>query len=155
MTSTAMATPKVDVLKRLHPLGALSDDRLQELASFCHAEALEAGTNPLLAPRGAGESVYINRGSVRLIYGDDSEETVAAGTEAARLPLGSGRVVRDARVLEAAEVIRVDNDLVDIMVTWNQIEAIGELRGDPPPGHPGVASHSGWTQFAGVFSVDA
>jgi rhodanese-related sulfurtransferase len=152
-----MATPTVDVLRKFHPLGALSDDRLQELASFCGVESVAAGQNPLPAQGASGESVYISRGRVRLTYADGSSEDVTADTEAARLPLGSGRAVHGASALEASEVIRVDNDLVDIMVTWNQIEAIGELGAHPrtSAARGSTQAHSGWTQFAGVFSVDA
>jgi rhodanese-related sulfurtransferase len=152
-----VATPTVETLRKLQPLGVLSDERLLELASFCQNLAVPAGADPLETQRATGESVYLIEGSVRLTYTDGAVETVAADTDAARLPLGSVRPVREAIALEPLEIVRIDVDLVDIMVTWNQIEMIGELRvpelrSPTPAGSP---QRSGWTQFAGVFSVDA
>ncbi len=152
-----MASLSASTLRGFEPFSALSDERLQELASFCRSEVLPAGTDPLAGSARTEQSSYLARGSVESVSPAGTRVRIAAGSAAARLPLAKGEPDVQLRALEQIEVVRIDDDLIDIMVTWNQIESIGQLelprvaRDEHKPEQATVD----WSSFAEVFSVDA
>jgi rhodanese-related sulfurtransferase len=151
-----MKTPSVATLSRLEPLGALSPDRLAELSSFCHTETLAAEVDPFQSEASLAQSIYVLRGAVEVSYQDGHVEVITDLAAAGLRPIGKGRRVARARTLAPTELMRIDDDLIDIMVTWNQIEALGELgplQGIPERARAAVGA-TGWTQFIGAFSLD-
>ncbi|MGA2552236.1 MAG: cyclic nucleotide-binding domain-containing protein [Burkholderiaceae bacterium] len=151
-----MKSPSVATLSHLDPLCALSPDRLAELSSFCRTEAIPEDADPFDANEGDGYSVYVLHGAIEVTYQDGEREVVSDTASSGRRPIGKGRRVLKARALTPTELMRIDDDLIDIMVTWNQIETLGEM-GLPQSGSEGAPRHDrrgGWTQFIGVFSLD-
>jgi rhodanese-related sulfurtransferase len=151
-----MNTPSVATLSRLDPLGALSPDRLAELSSFCHTETMPADVDPFAEGSGLAQSVYVLHGAVEVTYQDGGHEVVTDTTVSGHRPIGKGRRILNARTLAPTELMRVDDDLIDIMVTWNQIETLGkfEVPADPADSARPAPGQTGWTQFIGVFSLD-
>lgn len=150
-----MTSPSVDLLKNLEPLSALPRDRLSELASFFHTEAMPKDADAFPLAMALDRSVYVVKGRVEVTYDDGQKEIVESSTASGRRPIGKGRRVAQARTMTPAELVSIDDDLIDIMITWNQIEALGEMHGGRATGPlPPAAGQSGWTQFIGVFSLD-
>lgn len=118
--------PSREVVRELVPLSSLSEERLEELISLASLESHPPGA--VLFRRGEldGQAVYLLNGHVRLVFPDeDAERIVKAGTDEARHPLGD-RQPRRATAIAATSVtvLRVDANLLDYMLTWDQITAL-------------------------------
>ncbi len=126
--------PDREVLRGLVPLSSLSAERLDELVSLAVLESHPAGT--VLFRRGEldNQAIYLLSGQVRLVFPDeDAERIVKAGTEEARHPIGDRQPRRATAVaLSPVTVLRVDANLLDYMLTWDQVTAL-----ESPGGHAG------------------
>ncbi len=124
--------PDRAALRELVPLSSLSDERLEELVSLASLESQPAGT--VLFRRGEldNQALYLLSGQVRLLFPEeDAERIVKAGTEEARHPLGDRQPRRATAVaMTAVTVLRVDANLLDYMLTWDQITALEGPEGD-------------------------
>jgi rhodanese-related sulfurtransferase len=155
------------LLAGLEPLASLSQGRLGELADVCFIERITAGFDPFRVRGLQGQSVYLLSGELELTFVDGTKLTVAGGTPAARHPLGrGGRTILRCRALYDGELIRIDDDLLDIMVTWDQLAG----RDAPSSAATGAGSAQkkeivhdtageavapDWSMLSGVFSVKA
>ena len=122
---TRMAATKVSVeaLKTLDPLASLSDARLAELAQLCVIEAVPRAEDPVHLHSVAGQSVYLVRGELALAFGQGRSEVIVGGGAEARYPLGKRRAFKSAKAVTDVELIRIDDDLLDVMLTWDQAAA--------------------------------
>ena len=154
------SAPRVseDTLRALVPLGALSPGRVKELAEVCFVERVTAGADAFRVRGPLGQAVYVLGGELELKLADGSSARVRAGTEAARHALGRrGAPVRSATAVANSEIVRIDDDLLDIMVTWDQLAA-GETAAKPEAAKPaaqGSVAPPDWSMMSGVFSVKA
>ena len=111
-------------LAALAPLGALPAERLRELAEVAALERAARGSDPLAAHRGAARSVFLLRGEVLLMFEGGGTLVVVGGTGDGRLPLNRRPTsVARARAISEAELIALDDDLLDILVTFGQVAA--------------------------------
>lgn len=122
MTDTSDA---VDVaqLKELVPLFSLSEERLHELAALSAMSRIQPGVHLFHEGDVDNQSVYLLKGQIRLMAGEAaSDALVASGTPEARHPLGDSqpRQVSAIAVSEAL-VLRIDNNVLDYMITWDQL----------------------------------
>ena len=114
------ATP--EQLAILAPLGALSPERLRELAEVSTVEHVARGSDPLSAHKGAGRSVFLLRGEVLLMFEGGGTLVVVGGTGDGRLPLNRRTTpVARARAISEAELISLDDEELDLMVTFDQV----------------------------------
>lgn len=145
----------LELLKRLSPVAALSDSRLQELASLCYIERVSKNLNPFRMRGIAGQSVFLVRGELALSRGDGaSSEVVVGGSEEARYALGKrGAAFESAKAITDIELVRIDDDLLDIMVTWDQL-AEGGLSGAADAKDAVEPSMANWSILSGMFSVN-
>jgi rhodanese-related sulfurtransferase len=126
---TAQARPPVqraspDQLALLAPLGALSAERLRELAEVAVLERVARGGDPLAAHRGAERSVFLLSGEVLLMFEGGGTLVVVGGTGDGRLPLNRRTTpVARARAINDAELVVLDDELLDILVTFGQMPA--------------------------------
>ena len=114
----------LDVLHRLEPICALSPARLTELAGLCQIETYTLGQD-VAGAWGGEQAVYLLSGELLLRLGDGSTAVLVGATEAARWPvarLHSG--VIGAKAITDAELVRIDDDMLDILMTWDQLSAI-------------------------------
>jgi rhodanese-related sulfurtransferase len=150
-------TAKVDleILKRLSPVAALSDSRLQELASLCYIERVSKNLNPFRMRGIAGQSVFLVRGELALNRGGStSSEVLVGGTDEARYALGKrGAAFDSAKAITDIDLVRIDDDLLDIMVTWDQL-AEGGLTGSVDLQDAAAPSMANWSILSGMFSVN-
>ena len=71
----------------LAPLGALSLDRLRELAEVAVVERAARGSDPLAAHKDAAHSVFLLRGEILLMYAGGGTLVVVGGMGDGRHPL--------------------------------------------------------------------
>jgi CRP-like cAMP-binding protein len=120
------ATP--EQLALLAPLGALSTERLRELADVATLEHAARGSDPLAAHKGAQRSVFLLRGEVLLMFEGGGTLVVVGGTGDGRLPLNRRPTpVARARAINDAELVALDDETLDILVTFGQVGA-GETQ---------------------------
>ena len=111
----------IKVLASLEPIAAFGAARLRELLDYCHTENIARGTDPFKAHGLAGQSVYLVRGEIELIYQDGNRVVVNAHSEWAKHPLGKRQPnIVGATALTDSQLLRIDDDLLDRMVTWDQ-----------------------------------
>lgn len=141
-----------DTLRRLEPLSSLSADRLEELAGLCVLEQVARNSDPFRARGIAGQTVYLVRGELALAYADGSSAVLVGGSSDSRYPLGRGSPFASAKAITDVELIRIDNDLLDIMATWDQL-VVAESPAKPVAAGAGNPSLSNWMILSGMFSV--
>jgi CRP-like cAMP-binding protein len=116
------ATP--EQLALLAPLGSLSAERLRELAEVATLERAARGSDPLAAHKGGQRSVFLLRGEVLLMFEGGGTLVVVGGTGDGRLPLNRRPTpVARARAIIDAELIALDDEVLDILVTFGQLAA--------------------------------
>jgi CRP-like cAMP-binding protein len=129
-----------DILKEFVPLFSLSDERRKELAALSHCETLQPGVQLFHEGDVDNQTVYLLKGQVRL-SGADGDSTVISGTSDARHPLAD-RQPRQLSAQAASEVtvLRIDNNVLDYMITWDQLAML-----EPAPGDADAAADDdGW-----------
>jgi rhodanese-related sulfurtransferase len=152
-----MSAVSPEILRAFEPLSALSEARLKEFADLCYLESLPAGADPFRVRATSEQLSFLVAGTLRLTLGDGSEEIVSGGSAEARISLVRDPVVKAAVTETDVQMIRIDRDLLDIMLTWDQLAAFDATRtgrfktlnsalpSDPVP--------SSWNVMSGVFSV--
>jgi CRP-like cAMP-binding protein len=143
----------LETLKRLEPVSSMSEGRLAELAELCYIETVARGQDPFRARGIAGQSVYVVSGELSIVGLDGERKAVIGGIGDACVPLGKrGGQIRSAMASTDVELVRIDDDLLDIMVTWDQLAAADSDKssaGDPLDG----AALANWSILSGMFSV--
>lgn len=149
-----MAATKVslDALKGLEPLSSMSDVRLKELADLCCIESVGRSLDPFNLRSIAGQSVYLLRGELALAYGQGGSEVVVGGSADARYPLGKRRGFISAKAVTEVQLIRIDDDLLDIMLTWDQVGIQEQAGVQQPAERP--ASGANWSVMSGLFGIN-
>ena len=143
----------VEALKHLDPLSSLSDMRLQELAGLCFIESVSRNLDPFRLRSIAGQSVYLVRGELALAYSQGISEVIVGGSAEARCPLGKRRVFISAKAVTGVQLIRIDDDLLDVMLTWDQLAA-QEQVGAQQPSAERPSSGANWGVMSGLFGIN-
>ncbi|OGA13639.1 MAG: hypothetical protein A3H32_09260 [Betaproteobacteria bacterium RIFCSPLOWO2_02_FULL_63_19] len=149
-----MALEKVDIdaLKRLEPIGGLSEQRLRELADLCYVESVNKNLDPFNLRSMAGQTVYLVRGEIALNYPDGTTVTFGETADEARHPLGRrGATFKSAKAVTDLRLVRIDDDLLDIMFTWDQLAAADTRRAKEGDLDGSVLAK--WTIMSGMFSI--
>ena len=142
----------VAVLKGLEPISALSSQRLGELAELCVVEPVSKTLDPFRVKGVAGQLVFLLKGELALILGNGSSDVVVGGTPEARHPLGRRTPFAQAKAITDIELLRIDEDLLDIMVTWDQLAA-AERTGSRAT-EAGPPTMANWSILTGLFSIN-
>ncbi len=151
MTTPTLPTPPrridIDVLRQLEPIRSLSTTRLCELAVLCTSETASRGSDPFRVRSMRGQSVYLLSGELKLAFGDDSSSVVVGGCEGSLWPLAKRPpAVRDAKAITDVELVRVDDDMLDILMTWDQLSA-------NHPASSGRIKETDWRRMSGAFRL--
>src|SRR5512137_918765 len=111
----------IRVLASLEPISTFSPTRLRELLDYCHVENVSQGRDPFKELPPEGQSVYLLRGELEVEYEDGNRVLIRAASEWARHPIGKRQPpIRASRALSDVQLLRVDDELLDRMVTWDQ-----------------------------------
>ena len=153
-----MSTPDQSLLQFLEPIAKLSAGRKKELAEVCYLEKVGKGINPLrMNVTKASQLIYLTKGDLGLRFNNDKKLVLRAGSPAAKHPINNGFEIKDIVALTEIEIMRVDTELLDIMMTWDQLSAA--ILSQQPIKHGGVAGdakngkHKSWLQETRVFSA--
>ena len=121
MTDTMQDILDIRVLAALEPISTFSSARLRELLEYCHLETVEQGVDPFREGSLQGQSVYLVRGELEVVYADNNRVLIRANSEWARHPIGKRQpAIQSATALTRIQLLRVDDELLDQMVTWDQ-----------------------------------
>jgi rhodanese-related sulfurtransferase len=148
------ARVSVETLKTLEPMGSLPDARLNELTGLCQLEMVSRNSDPFLVRGIAGQAIYLLRGELVLTYPDGSSKVLVGGSDRSRYPLvHRGEVFTSARAITEVELLCIDDDLLDVMTTWDQLastEVSAKKKAENENG-----SFASWTMMSGMFSVSS
>jgi rhodanese-related sulfurtransferase len=114
-------------LVRFEPVARLSPSRLDELAAVCFLEPVSKNLDPTRMQHNGMQALYVVTGDLGIRYENGNKVILRAGTDAAKHPVDAGRLkIKDTIALTPLDIVRIDLDLLDIMLTWDQ------LSGYPP-----------------------
>lgn len=117
-------------LAEFEPLSSLSHSRLQELAGLCFVEKVSKEINPLrLNMAKAAQMMFLLTGDMGLRFQDGAKKILRASTAAAKHSIDPQRLaLQDAIALTDIEIVRIDADLLDIMMTWDQLSRLKPMQ---------------------------
>jgi len=123
----AQARQLVDkaVLKTLVPAQSLNAENFQELAGKAVVEEVAAGR--LLFKKGDADrkAVYVLSGDVELISDDGKVSLVRGGSPEAKHAIANQQPRQvTAKARNNVAITRIDSDLLDILLTWDQLSGI-------------------------------
>ncbi len=114
-------------LAQFEPIARLSANRLEELAAVCFVESVSKDLDPTRMSVNGTQALYVVKGDLGIRYDNGNKLILRAGTDAAKHSVDADRLqIKDTIALTQIEVVRIDLDLLDIMMTWDQ------LSGYPP-----------------------
>jgi rhodanese-related sulfurtransferase len=152
ITDMANDKVKVEALAGLEPISSLSASRRSELAELTFIERVSKTLDPFRIKGVSGQLVYLLKGELALILGNGSSEVVVGGTSEARHPVGRKTPFASAKAITDIELIRIDDDLLDIMMTWDQL-AVAE-EGAKRTASTEAPSIGNWAILTGLFSIN-
>jgi rhodanese-related sulfurtransferase len=143
---------KVEALTGLEPIASLSGSRRSELAELTFIERVSKTLDPFRVKGVAGQLVYLLKGELALILGNGSSEVVVGGTSEARHPIGRKTPFASAKAITDIQLIRIDDDLLDIMMTWDQLAVAEEdVKRVASTEAPSIGN---WAILTGLFSIN-
>ena len=143
----------IDTLRRLEPVSSMSEIRLRELAELCYLEHVSQGVDPFRLRGTAGQSAYLVKGELDLIQANGAVLKVSDKADESKRPLGkSGLEFVRAIAVTELDLIRIDDDLLDIMVTWDQLASVQSTNAMKRDGS-NAPTLANWSILSGMFSV--
>lgn len=121
------------ILKSLVPANALNAENFQELASKAYIEEIASGKTVFKIGDLDRKTTYLLEGQLLLTDSSGKSTTITGGTDVAKHPLSNQQPRQQtARAKTDCKVTRFDSDLLDILLTWDQLSGIevNEIRGD-------------------------
>jgi len=111
-----------EILGNLAPISKLSSARLEELAEVAIIERVSKDLDPTRMSEQGMEALYLIKGDLGIRYENGKKLILRGGSPAAKHPIDSERLrIKDTIAITPIEVVRIDLDLLDIMLTWDQI----------------------------------
>jgi CRP-like cAMP-binding protein len=108
-------------LSDLVPIKSLSPDHCQELANKSELVTLPQGKYLFKAGDKSERIVYLLTGKVELQNENGETREVVGGSKASKLPLEQSKINRTSAMAKSdVTFIKVDSNLLDIMLTWEQ-----------------------------------
>ncbi|MBL8483963.1 MAG: cyclic nucleotide-binding domain-containing protein, partial [Rhodocyclaceae bacterium] len=139
-----------EVISRLQPFAQLSPACRRELAALCRVEHVARNLDPFRVQDYAGQSVYLLKGELKLSLLNDSSEVLVGGSDGATQPLGiPPHEFLAAKAITDVELVRIDNEVLDILVTWDRIATEYEPESAPRA----RKSRLDWREMSGVFNL--
>lgn len=146
--STQATLRDMQLIKRLQPIGALSDDSLRELLPLSKKKAFSRGVDPISTTDWAGSVVYLARGELKVDGTDGTKQVLVGGSGRALMPIcRDGNRPLSTRAITDIELIGFVEDPLDVLVTWGQLAMPDSGR------QGGVVDVPDWRQMSGMFAV--
>jgi CRP-like cAMP-binding protein len=113
------------ILKTFVPPNALNHENFEELASKTYVEDVTAGATLFKTGDTDKKSVYLVEGDVHLTAVDGVISAVQAGSAQAKHALSNLQPRKHTAVAKTpCKITRIDSDLLDILMTWDQMSGI-------------------------------
>lgn len=139
-------------LARLAPLAALSPGRLAELAAATRVLRAPRGIDPLAEHAGTDHTVFLLRGEILLTFAGGGSLVVVGGSGDGLHPLNRRQItVARSKAITELELLVIDDDALDIVITWDQVAA----GGGGAAAVIGEAVRSDARFAAGAFSLES
>lgn len=151
-----MAITDPSLLEHLEPIARLSAGRKKELAALCFIEKVNQDVDPMrMNLAKATQALYLIKGDLCLSYDDDRKTKLSGGSEVARHPVNADAKIIGSIAITDIEIIRIDKDLLDIMMTWDQISNNNNQakRAHAEVGEKAELSVVDWINNTDVFSA--
>jgi CRP-like cAMP-binding protein len=113
------------LLKSFVPPSALNQENFQELAGKAVLEEIGAGRAIFKSGDNDRKTIYLVEGELELTSPDGSKSVVKAGSDIARHPVANHQPRKHTAVARVpSKITRIDSDLLDILLTWDQLSGI-------------------------------
>jgi len=121
------------VLKLFIPPSALNAENFQELAGKTFVENVPAGKTIFKEGETDRKSIFLIEGQVEISSSKVGSKIVISGSDVAKHPLANQQPRRfTATAKVQSKLIRIDSDLLDILLPWDQLSGIevDEIQAD-------------------------
>ncbi len=128
------------LLKTFVPPSALNTENFQELAGKAVIEDIPQGRTIFKAGDNDRKTIYLIDGEVDLVMPTGQKLPLRSGTDSARHPIGNQQPRKHTAVAKTpCKITRIDSDLLDILLTWDQMSGIevGEITATDQDGGEG------------------
>jgi rhodanese-related sulfurtransferase len=144
-----MAEPvSIDCLARLQPLMLFGREGLREFLPRCRTHVFARTTDPFSAADWSGQVVYLLRGQLFVTMPDGTSRVLVGGYDLAAAPVTrGGKPPLSSKAITDVELLSLEEDTLDIVVTWNQLATPGDSA-------QGSADQTDWRMMSGMFAVD-
>ncbi|MFT4560374.1 MAG: CRP-like cAMP-binding protein [Gammaproteobacteria bacterium] len=113
------------LLKTLVPPNALNAENFQELAGKAYVEQINVGKPIFNFGDLDRKTTYLLEGTAELVAEDGQSTKLKGGTDVAKHPLANLQPRKHtATALTHCKITRFDSDLLDILLTWDQLSGI-------------------------------
>ncbi len=108
-------------IKTLSPINSLNTENTSDLIKKLKAEVIQPGHYIFKNGDMDKAHVYILKGNIELVVDKKIIKTISGGSEGSKQPIAHSfpRTV-SARAKTTTSIIRVNSDMLDIMLTWDQ-----------------------------------
>ncbi len=139
-----------NIFSTLEPIRGLSEHRLSELAALCRPEKFPIGADPLRSTAPGGQFFYLLKGELGTVLSDGSRRVMVGGCGDANWPIGYQTVLPvSSKAITEVEIISVDFDLLDIMMTWDELASAAKQK------PAGTSEGADWSTMTGAFNAKA
>ena len=114
-----------NILKTLVPPNTLNSENFQELAGKAYIEDIAPGKVIFKAGEVDRKTAYLLEGEMLLSDETGKSVSIRGGTDAAKHPLANSQPRKlTARAKTPCRITRFDSDLLDLLLTWDQLSGI-------------------------------
>lgn len=146
--TASLAKPTPEQLSTFEPLSSLGPERLRELCGLSSVTRVPRQADPFSQPGLQRGAMFLLRGELLLmINGGGSRVLVGGDAEARHAVNRRGAQVARAKAITEVDLLSIDDDVLDIVVTWDQVAA-GEATAAPKG-----AARADWKQMTGRLSL--
>ncbi len=138
----------IELLASLQPLMSLGNEGLRTLLPRCRMHAFARGTDPFRATVWSGQVVYLVRGQLLARMADGNSRVLVGGHEQGTAPVArGGKTPSPSKAITDIELLSLEEDPLDIVVTWNQLASSSEASHE-------TGDQTDWRMMSGMFAVD-
>ena len=113
------------VLRAFVPPSALNRENFEELASKTFIEEIPAGNALFKSGDTDKKALFLVEGEVELKTDSSIASIVKSGTEQSKHPLANAQPRKHTAIAKVpVKITRIDSDLLDILLTWDQMSGI-------------------------------
>lgn len=139
-----------DTLAALYPFAEVDSQRLGQLLPLCHRECFRQAIDPFRQRDWGGQVVYLTRGELKVTQADGTVRVLVGGSDRALFPVAqAGQIPVSTKAITDIELLRIQEEAADIIVTWDQCAA----ERAPVAAQPEAAPD--WRMMSGMFAVQS